>query len=71
MKISRNWLQSYVDLTGISDDEIEVAVGCFDAPNQVKPTYELWVRRREDWLPEFDLTRRHDGNRPGPGRTEP
>lgn len=52
-------------------DEIEVAVGCFDAPNQVKPTYELWVHRREDWLPEFDGTRRHDRNRPGTDRFEP
>lgn len=52
-------------------DEIEIAVGCLDAPSQVTPTYELWTRRRESWLPPFDVARRYDGDRPGPGRTEP
>jgi hypothetical protein len=52
-------------------DEIEIAVGCFDAPNQVTPTYEIWVRRRESWLPPFDVARRYEGDRPGTGPTEP
>jgi hypothetical protein len=52
---------------GRSGDEIDVAVGAFDEPNQVVPTYELWVRRRERWLPPFDGTHRYDGDRTGPG----
>lgn len=56
---------------GRSEDEIELAVGSLDAPNQLRPSYELWTRRREDWLPEFALARRYEGNREGQGRSEP
>jgi hypothetical protein len=28
-------------------DEIEVSVGALDAPDQLTPTYETWVVRRE------------------------
>jgi len=52
-------------------DEIEVHVGCLDAPNQLRPTYEGWVIRREDWLPPFDLARSYQRDREGGGRTEP
>ncbi|WP_422375632.1 GFA family protein [Roseibium sp.] len=34
-------------------DEIEVHLGALDAPDQFRPTYELWTIRREAWLPEF------------------
>jgi hypothetical protein len=54
-----------------SGDEIEINVGCLDAPNLVKPTYELWVSRREDWLPRFDVARRYSHDREGTGRSEP
>jgi hypothetical protein len=56
---------------GRSGDEIELNVGSLDAPSQLKPSYELWIRRREDWLPEFEVARRYDGNREGKGRSEP
>jgi hypothetical protein len=36
-----------------SDDEIEVHLGALDWPSQFEPTYELWVCRRESWLPAF------------------
>jgi hypothetical protein len=52
-------------------DEIEVYLGCLDAPSQLKPTYENWVIRREDWLPPFDVARRNPQNREGKGRSEP
>jgi hypothetical protein len=58
-------------LFGREGDEIEVHVGCLDAPNQLRPTYESWVIRREDWLPPFDLARRYQRDREGAGRTEP
>lgn len=33
------------------EDEVEIRVGTLDmAPTDVQPTYELWVKRREDWL---------------------
>jgi hypothetical protein len=46
-----------------TDDEIEVHLGCLDAPSQLKPTYECWVIRREDWLPPFDVEQRFDRDR--------
>lgn len=48
---------------GQTDDEIEVNIGSFDAPNQFRPSYELWTIRRETWLPDFPLMKRYDKNR--------
>jgi hypothetical protein len=56
---------------GRSLDEIELRIGAFDSPDQVTPTYELWTKRREGWLPRFELARHYEGDRPGDGRTEP
>lgn len=42
---------NYADEEG----EIEIALGTFDAPDQITPTYELWTVRRESWLPAFNL----------------
>ena len=50
---------------GRSGDEIEIAAGSFDAPSRVAPSYELWVRRRESWLPPFPGTRLFEENRTG------
>lgn len=36
-------------------DEIEIALGALDAPDQFTATYELWTVRRESWLPPFPL----------------
>ncbi len=56
---------------GRSGDEIEVNLGSLDAPDQFRPTYELWAIRREPFLPPFPLERRYERNREGSGRTEP
>jgi hypothetical protein len=53
-----------------SADEIEVNLGSLDAPDQLKPTYELWTIRRESWLPPFPLSRRYERDREGAGRSE-
>ena len=47
----------------ISDEEIEVHLGILDEPNQFTPTYELWTKRREDWLPDFEGMQQFDQNR--------
>ena len=44
-------------------DEIEVHLGTLDAPDQLKPTYELWTVRREAWLPPFSDTTRYERDR--------
>jgi hypothetical protein len=51
-------------------DEIEVHLGSLDAPNQLMPTYESWIVRRESWLPPFPLAMRYDRDREGTGRVD-
>lgn len=53
-----------------SGDEVELNLGSLDAPDQFKPTYELWVIRRESWLPEFPGLKRFERDRPGTHRNE-
>ncbi len=53
-----------------SGDEIEIHLGALDAPDQFRPTYELWTIRREAWLPPFGLRHSYKRNREGAGRTE-
>jgi hypothetical protein len=49
-------------------DETEVHLGALDAPDQLKPTYELWTIRRETWLPEFPLSGHYERDRENEGR---
>jgi len=56
---------------GRSEDEIEVNLGCLDAPDQLVPTYELWTVRRESWLPDFPVAREYERDRPATSRFEP
>lgn len=53
-----------------SADEVEINLGCLDAPDQLTPTYESWTVRRESWLPAFPLARSYPGDREGTGRHE-
>lgn len=55
---------------GRSGDEVEVNLGALDAPDRLKPTYELWTVRREAWLPPFPLARHYEHNRESTGRSE-
>jgi hypothetical protein len=35
----------------LSDDEVEIMVGSLDeAPSDLRPTREGWIKRREHWL---------------------
>ncbi|AWM92940.1 aldehyde-activating protein [Pseudomonas sp. 31-12] len=53
-----------------SADEIEVNLGSLDAPDQLRPTYESCIVRRESWLPAFALARHYENDREGTGRLE-
>jgi hypothetical protein len=55
---------------GRSADEIEVNLGSLDAPDQLKPMYELWTIRRESWLPPFPVTRTYARDRESASRFE-
>jgi hypothetical protein len=47
------------------DDEIEVRLGALDqAPSGLTPSYELWIHRREGWLPKVERAAQHSGKRP-------
>lgn len=61
---------SHVFATAADDDEIELHLGCFDEPNRIRPTYEGFIGRREEWLPPFTGFRHYQGNREGTDRTE-
>jgi len=52
------------------DDEIEVHLGTLDSPDQLVPTYENWILRRESWLPPFPLKRHNERDRETKGRFE-
>jgi len=51
-------------------DEVEVHLGILDAPDQLIPTYESWIVRREPWLPPFPLTHRYERDRKATDRFE-
>jgi hypothetical protein len=35
----------------LDDEDVEIRLGSLDmAPTDIEPTYELWVKRRENWL---------------------
>ena len=53
-----------------SGDEVELHLGALDAPDQLMPTYESWVVRRESWLPPFPLAAHHARDREEAGRSE-
>ncbi|MBM0106741.1 GFA family protein [Steroidobacter sp. S1-65] len=55
---------------GRSGDEVEVNLGCLDAPDQFRPSYELWTIRRESWLPPFPLSKHYQRDREGTSRFE-
>ena len=46
-----------------TDDEIEIHLGALDEPNQFSPDYELWIRRRENWLPPLPTKHHYSGDR--------
>jgi hypothetical protein len=52
-------------------DELELQIGCLDEPNQLVPTYESWMVRREAWLPPFDLANHYERDRLTKGRSDP
>ncbi|MGY4532057.1 hypothetical protein ACVW0Y_001173 [Pseudomonas sp. TE3786] len=54
-----------------SGDEVEVNLGALDAPDQLTPTYENWMVRREAWLPAFPFNRHYERDRDPSRRDEP
>jgi hypothetical protein len=50
-------------LFNLSDDEAEIRVGGLDvAPTALRPTSEIWVKRREPWLAPLPACQQFDGD---------
>ena len=46
------------------EGEVEIRIGSLDmAPTDLQPTYEIWSKRREDWLRPVDGTEQFDEDR--------
>jgi hypothetical protein len=46
------------------DRLIEIRIGSLDdAPFALRPEAEIWVKRREPWIPEVDGASQHTENR--------
>ena len=56
-----------LDPPGPDDTLVEIRIGSLDdAPFGLKPEAEVWVKRREPWIPPVDDASQHDENRPRP-----
>ncbi|TDK31802.1 GFA family protein [Rhizobium deserti] len=41
----------------VEEDGVEIRVGSLDmAPSDLEPTYEIWVKRRENWLQPLEVS---------------
>ena len=50
-----------VDTAGDDDTLVEIRLGSLDeAPFELKPVDEIWVKRRESWLPAVDGAAQYD-----------
>lgn len=48
----------------IDDREAEIKLGILsDAPTELVPSYELWVKRREPWLRPIEGATQYDEDR--------
>jgi hypothetical protein len=50
-----------LDTTGAGGAVVEIRVGSLDdAPFELKPDHEIWVKRRESWIPPVEGAAQRD-----------
>ena len=50
-----------LDTSNLGDALIEIRIGSLDeAPFELKPVDEIWVKRRESWIPPVECAAQHD-----------
>jgi hypothetical protein len=50
-----------IDTSDRSDSLVEIRIGSLDdAPFELKPEHEVWVKRRESWIPPVEDAAQHD-----------
>ena len=48
----------------LADEGVEIQLGSLDdAPFDLRPEAELWIKRREPWIPPVDGAAQHRENR--------
>ena len=53
-------------LFSLFETAVELRLGSLDDPPfELRPEAEVWIKRRESWLPEVDGASQHVENRPG------
>ena len=53
-----------LDLSGLEDGIMEIRVGSLDdAPFDLTPQTEIWVKRRESWIPPVDGAAQYEESR--------
>jgi hypothetical protein len=59
--VARRGVSRLLDRVGPGDTLIEIRLGSLDeAPFEVKPEAEVWVKRRESWLLPVEWAAQHD-----------
>jgi hypothetical protein len=52
-----------LDTSNPGSPHIEIRLGSLDeAPFELKPEHEVWVKRRESWIPPVEDAAQHDEN---------
>jgi hypothetical protein len=52
-------------LFNLTDEEAEIRMGSLTiAPTDLQPSYEIWVKRREPWLPPLPGAEQYDEDTP-------
>lgn len=52
-------------LFNVTDTEVEIRIGSLDAaPTDLKPSYEIWTKRREPWLAPLPGCQQFEEDRP-------
>ena len=47
-----------------AEEGVEIQLGSLDdTPFELRPQAELWIKRREPWIPEIEGAAQHDENR--------
>jgi hypothetical protein len=53
-----------LDTSDLGDGLVEIRIGTLDdAPFDLRPEAEIWVKRRERWIPPVEGAQQHDENR--------
>ena len=57
-------LHGHRQIGAVREEGVEIQLGSLDdAPFELRPQAELWIKRREPWIDEVEGASQHEGNR--------